>query len=110
MNACASGLVVVTGKWTRPMPGIAYALCRGPSLNASPWTEWPAAGRAGFASVEVAVGRVGSSPRATVTKTASEATVIARVHHNGIGIDGSPVFGARILGVPGTTAGGPAGG
>src|SRR3954451_25144406 len=106
MNACASGLAVVTGKWTRPMPGIAYALCRGPSLKASPCTEWPAAGAAGFASVEVAVGRVGSSPRATVTETASEATAIARVHHNGIDIDGSPDFGARILGVAGAIAGG----
>src|SRR6185369_17021350 len=41
-NCCASGLFVVTGKLTSPVPPMRYAFCRGPSLNTSPWYECPA--------------------------------------------------------------------
>src|SRR3954454_9867695 len=60
MNAWASALGVVTGKWALPMPSSRTAFCRGPSLNASPWTEWPGAGTAGLASEGEAVGLAGS--------------------------------------------------
>src|SRR3954447_14744369 len=60
MKAWASLLLVVTGKCPLPIPGIKYARCRGPSLNASPCTECPGAGTAGLASEEDAVGLGGS--------------------------------------------------
>ena len=44
--------------------GHEVGVCRGPSLKASPCTEWPGAGTAGLASEADAVGLIGSSPRA----------------------------------------------
>src|SRR5579883_2494356 len=63
MKAWASAFLVVIGKWALPMPGMMWAAWRGPSLKASPCTEWPGAGTAGFASEADAVGWGGSSPK-----------------------------------------------
>src|SRR5438309_898135 len=88
MKAWASGLLVVTWKSTLPWPSLRYAFWRGPSSNASPWTEWPAAGTAGFFSEAVAVGFAGSSARVG----AIEQTKTTRASRQaGRRIEGAPV-------------------
>ena len=75
------------------MPGIRVAARRGPSLKASPWIEWPAAGTAGLASVADAVGRLGSSPADTAAMPSAAAS--PPTHPPSVRIDDPPILSWR---------------